>query len=137
MSDTANLDQPASQVDTVDLEGFSILAAVSGSETHAALSVAFNEINGINFEFTKLGMAPFAAVRAAANAPDAMFFEARDEEQAEDWIEAIRANPGGYKRHLAVLIPALTKAASTRLLQAGADDATCLTAPQVAAVYAA
>ncbi len=122
MSDTANLDLPASQTDTVDLEGFSILAAVSGSETHAALSVAFNEINGINFEFTKLGMAPFAAVRAATRAPDAMFFEARDEEQAEDWIEAIRANPGGFKRHLVVLIPALTKAASTRLLQAGADD---------------
>ena len=66
MSDTVNLDEPPAQIDTVELDGFSVLAAVSGSETHALLSVAFNEINGINFEFTKLGMAPFAAVKAAA-----------------------------------------------------------------------
>jgi len=122
MSDTVNLDEPPAQIDTVGLDGFSVLAAVSGSETHSLLSLAFNEINGISFEFTKLGMAPFAAVKAAPKAPDALFFEARDEEQAEDWIEAIRANPGGFKRHLVVLIPVLTKTSSTRLLQAGADD---------------
>jgi pilus assembly protein CpaE len=122
VSDAISLDQPPAQTDTTGLDGLTVLAAVSGSETHAALSVTLGEVNGLSVEFSKPGLVPVAAVKSAANAPDAMFFEARDEEQAEDWIEAVRANPGGYKRHLVVMIPAPTKTSSARLLQAGADD---------------
>jgi len=122
MSDAVVKDMPPDQIDTVSLDGLVVLAAVSERETLAALSQALDEINGIEIELAKLGLVPVAAVKAAFKAPDAMFFEARDEEQAEDWIEAVRANPGGYRRHLVVLIPAPTKAAATRLLQAGADD---------------
>ena len=117
-----NADQLSAQIETTGLDGLTILASVSGSETHAALSVAFNEINGINFEFSKLGLVPVAAVKTAARTPDVMFFEARDAEQAENWTEAVRANPGGYKRRLVVMIPAPTNASSARLLQVGADD---------------
>jgi pilus assembly protein CpaE len=122
MSDIAVKDTPPDQIDTVSLDGFLVLAALSERETQAALSGVLDKINGIEVELANLGLVPVAAVKAALKAPDAMFFEARDEEQAEDWIEAVRANPGGYRRHLVVLIPAPTKAGITRLLQAGADD---------------
>jgi pilus assembly protein CpaE len=116
------LETPASQFETAHLEGLTVFAAVSDRETQAALSTAYNEIDGINFEFAPFGLVPLAALKASQKAPDAFFFEARDQEQAGDWLEAVRASPGGFRRHLVVLIPAPTKSATIELLQAGADD---------------
>jgi pilus assembly protein CpaE len=123
MTDTVvQLETSASHIETANLDGLAILATVSERETQAALSTAFNEIEGIDFEFASFGLVPIAAIKAATREPDAMFFEARDDVQANDWIEAVRASPGGFRRHLVVLIPAPTKTATIKLLQAGADD---------------
>jgi pilus assembly protein CpaE len=124
MTDTiVRLEKPtAGQIDTASLEGLSVFAAVSERETQAALSVAFNEIEGIRSEFAPFGMVPLAALKTLEAAPDVFFFEARDHEQAANWLEAVRASPGGYNKHLVVLIPSPTKTATVELLQMGADD---------------
>jgi pilus assembly protein CpaE len=123
MSDTVvRIGMPASQIDTANLQGVSVFAAIAERETQAALSAAYNEIEGIDFEFAPFGLVPVAALKNSLKTPDAFFFEARDEVQAADWLEAVRAAPGGYTRHLVVLIPSPTKTATIELLQAGADD---------------
>jgi pilus assembly protein CpaE len=124
MSDTVvRLEKPtAGQIDTASLEGLTVFAAVSERETQAALSAAFNEIEGIRSDFARFGMVPLAALKALETPPDAFFFEARDHEQAANWLEAVRASPGGFNKHLVVLIPSPTKTATVKLLQMGADD---------------
>ncbi|MDP3738232.1 MAG: AAA family ATPase [Hyphomonadaceae bacterium] len=125
MSDTIvrlETGQPPAQFDTAHLEGVNVFATVAERETQAALSTALNEIDGIVVEFAPFGMIPVAALKSHERAPDAFFFEARDQDQAANWIQAIRAAPGGYYRHLVVLMPSPTKTATIELLQAGADD---------------
>ncbi len=123
MSDPiANLEAPPAQIDTSDLDGIVVLICAADRETQVSLNESFGEINGIEFEFTGLGLVPIAGVKSATKAPDALFFQARDEEQAEDWIQALRAAPGAYRKHLVVMVPSPTKTSTTRLLQAGADD---------------
>lgn len=124
MSDTiVRLEKPtAGHFDTASLEGLSVFAAVSDRETQAALASAFNEIEGILTEFAPFGMVPLAALKSLEAQPEAFLFEARDQEQAANWLKAVRASPGGYNRHLVVLIPSPTKTATVELLQMGADD---------------
>jgi pilus assembly protein CpaE len=123
MSDTIARDEaPPAHIETADLDGVVVLVSASDRETQAVLTQAFGKVNGIEFEFAGLGLVPLAAVKSAIRAPDALFFQARDEEQAEDWIEALRQPPGAFRKHLVALIPSPTKAATSRLLQAGADD---------------
>lgn len=123
MSDTAmRLEASTSQIDTDDLVGLSVLAAVADRETEAALAAAFAEIDGIEYDFAPFGLVPVAALKSSLKAPDVFFFEARDHEQAADWLQAVRTGPGSFSRHLVVLIPSPTKTATIALLQAGADD---------------
>lgn len=124
MSNTiVRLDAPrVPAFDTEVLGDLAVFAAVSETETHEALATAFSEMDGTDFEFAPMGMVPVAALKTQQKSPDAFFFEARDEEQASNWIQALRASPGGYYRHLVALLPSPTKTATIHLLQRGADD---------------
>lgn len=122
MSDTtADLDL-SSQTETLNLDGIAVLVCAADRETKVVLTDALGMINGIEAEFSGLGLVPMAGLKSAIKAPDAVFFQARDEEQAESWIQALRTGPGAFRSHLVVLIPSPTKKSQTQLLQAGADD---------------
>jgi pilus assembly protein CpaE len=122
MSDTIDAPRVSAHFDTAVLNDLTVFAAVSERETHDALKTAFDEMEGAVFEFAPMGMVPVAALKTQQKSPDVFFFEARDEEQAANWLQALRASPGGYYRHLVVLIPSPTKTATIHLLQRGADD---------------
>jgi pilus assembly protein CpaE len=122
MSDTIDAPRVSAQYDTAVLNDLTVFAAVSERETHEALKAAFNEMEGAVFEFAPMGMVPVAALKTVPKSPDAFIFEARDEDQASNWLQSLRASPGGYYRHLVVLIPSPTKTATIHLLQRGADD---------------
>src|SRR5690348_12851379 len=120
MSDaTEKLEADPAHIDTVSLDGVIVLVSAADRETQSVLSQAFGRVNGIEFDFAGIGLVPIAAVKAAIKAPDALFFQARDEEQAADWIAALRTGAGAFRKHLVAMIPSPTKSATTRLLQAG------------------
>ena len=110
---------PSSRIDTGHLEGLAVFATVSERETQEALADALAEIEGIVYDFAPMGMVPMAAIKSLEKSPDVFFFDARDDEQAVSWLEAVRASPGGFYRHLVVLLPAPTKTSTIRLLQTG------------------
>ena len=108
MSDTIDTPRVSAQIDTAVLNDLTVFAAVSERETHEALKAAFDEMEGAVFEFAPTGMMPVAALKTQQRSPDAFFFEARDEEQASNWLQALRASPGGYYRHVVVLANAIS-----------------------------
>ena len=123
MSDTTRLeDASPDHIDTAELDGVIVLVSAADRETQSVLAQAFGKVNGIEFDFAGIGLVPIAAVKSAIKAPDALFFQAKDEEQAASWVEALRTGAGAFRKHLVVLLPSPTKTSMTRLLQAGADD---------------
>jgi Flp pilus assembly CpaE family ATPase len=123
MSDSVEkLEGPLAQIETTGLDGMVILVSAADRETQSVLAQSFGKVNGIEFDFAGIGLVPMAAIKSAIKAPDALFFQARNEEQGVDWIQALRTGAGSFRRHLVVLLPSPTKSAVTNLLQAGADD---------------
>jgi pilus assembly protein CpaE len=122
MSDTARLGEAEDHIETAELDGVTVLVSAADRETQSVLAQAFGRVNGIEFDFAGIGLVPIAAVKSAIKAPDALFFQARDEEQAASWVEALRSGAGAFRKHLVVLLPSPTKTSTARLLQAGADD---------------
>ena len=122
MSDTTRLEDGPDHIDTAELDGVVVLVSAADRETQSALAQAFGKVNGIEFDFAGIGLVPIAAVKSAIKSPDALFFQAKDEEQAVSWVEALRTVAGAYRKHLVVLLPSPTKTATANLLQAGADD---------------
>lgn len=114
--------RPESRIDTAGLDGLRVLVTLAERETQAAVTAILDTVDGLRVTFAPPGLVPVAALSGSLKDPEALIFEARDEDQAASWLDAVRRAPVNFRNHLVVLVPSPTKTASIRLLQAGADD---------------
>jgi pilus assembly protein CpaE len=116
MSDNlVRLDIP--KPDVIDLEGLSVLCIGDSTEARLALEQSFAEVTGLSASFAAAG-----AVLTSGPQPDLIFLHAMTEDEASKSIKALRSAPNSFERLLVVMMPATTRSATVRLVEAGADD---------------